>query len=91
MEQNFREEKARSDNVMEKEAERCRRCYDTLEDMVAGEGSLVSLASIAVISSLGYADWRTPGDNWREGRPNLSSYYERLMTLAAFSETAPDF
>ncbi len=91
MEQNHREEASRSNAVLQREAERCRRCYDTLEKMVVGEGDTVSLASIAVISSLGYANWRAPEDDWRDGRPSLESYYDHLMQRPAFSDTAPAF
>ena len=91
VEKNHREEESRSSAVLTREGERCRRCYDTLEKMVTEQDDSVSLASIAVISSLGYADWRTPEDDWRQGRPNLESYYDRLMERPAFSETAPSF
>jgi glutathione S-transferase len=91
MENNHREEALRSSAVLDREGERCRRCYDSLEKMVAEQGDSVSLASIAVISALGYADWRAPTDEWRQGRPDLEAYYDRLMERTAFSETAPSF
>jgi glutathione S-transferase len=91
MENNHREEVFRSSAVLDREGERCRRCYDSLEKMVTEHSDSVSLASIAVISSLGYADWRAPEDEWRRGRPDLEAYYDRLMERTAFSETAPSF
>jgi glutathione S-transferase len=91
MENNHREEETRSSAVLTREGERCRRCYDTLEKMVTEQGDSVNLASIAVISALGYADWRAPTDEWRQGRPDLEAYYDRLMERTAFSETAPSF
>jgi glutathione S-transferase len=91
MENNHREEESRSSAVLTKEGERCRRCYDALEKMVPQQGDSVSLASIAVISALGYSDWRAPTDEWRQGRPNLESYFDRLMERTAFSQTAPAF
>ncbi|HJP50084.1 MAG TPA: glutathione S-transferase N-terminal domain-containing protein [Pseudomonadales bacterium] len=91
MEKNYREEKKRSALVLEKEAERSRRCYESLAEMVREESESVSLASIAVAASLGYAGWRTPEDNWREGRSGLESYYDRLMERPAFTETMPRY
>jgi len=91
MEKNQRESALRSESVLAKEAERGRRCYDRLEALVAKEGEEVTLASIAVISALGYANWRHPEDEWRINRPELKSYYDRLMVRDSFAETAPVF
>jgi glutathione S-transferase len=91
MEKNQRAQELRSEAVLDRESGRARRCYDALEDRVAGEGDAVTLASIAVVSSLGYANWRHPEDEWRNGRPHLGSYYDRLMARDAFAETAPRF
>lgn len=91
MEKNQREPALRSEAVLARESARARRCYDTLEEMVVGGSDAVTLASIAVISALGYADWRHPEDGWRIGRPGLEAYYERMMLREAFAETAPVF
>ncbi len=97
MEKNFREEDKRSDAVLKREAARCERCYDALEKKISqlqyqssGEPA-VTLASIAVISALGYASWRTPEDEWQSGHPKLKEYFDQLMTRPAFAETAPEY
>ncbi len=91
MEKNQRPEELKSEFVMTRETDRSKRCYDTLESMVGNESDSVTLASIAVIAALGYANWRHPEDDWSNGRPQLAAYYDRLMLREAFAETAPVF
>tara|TARA_B100000315_G_scaffold14038_1_gene13047 strand:- start:2362 stop:2943 length:582 start_codon:yes stop_codon:yes gene_type:complete len=90
-ENNQRQEQTRSPIVLEREQERSKRCYDALEAIVRGEGKAVSVGTIAAIAALGYADWRAPEDGWREGRPTLHAYYDRIMKRPAFADTAPVF
>jgi len=90
MEKNQRDEKTRSDVVLAREAERSSRCYDRLNEMLEGASTEVSFASIAVISSLGYADWRNPEDEWRNSRGCLTAYFDQMMALPMFAETAPN-
>ena len=91
MEKNQRDATLRSEAVLTRESERSSRCYDRLEEMVAQTDEAVTLASIAVISALGYADWRNPEDEWRSGRAQLTACYNRLMERESFAETAPVF
>lgn len=91
MEKNQRDPALLSAAVLARESERARRCYDYLEEMVVRTGDAITLASIAVVSSLGYANWRHLEDEWRTDRPQLAAYYDRLMVREAFAETAPVF
>lgn len=91
MEKNQRDTALRSEAVLTRESERSRRCYDHLDKVVGQNGEAVTLASIAVISALGYADWRNPEDEWRSGRPLLTAYFDALMQQPSFAETAPVF
>ncbi len=88
-ENNQRPEETRSEFVIDRERARSARCYDSLEALVESEGDQVTLANITVVAALGYADWRAAEDEWREGRPVLTSYFERWMKRSAFAETAP--
>ena len=90
-EKNQRAEKYQSKHVLERETARSKRCYDALEKVIGTEGEPITLASIALIAALGYADWRAPEDDWRGERPNLLAYFDRLMERPAFAETAPSF
>ena len=90
-ENNQREENLRSTAVLEREKGRSARCYDALNQAVADEGESITLASIAIVAALGYADWRASEDDWRGLRPELTAYFDRLMARPAFAETAPSF
>ncbi len=89
MEKNQRDEATRSDAVLEKEANRSARCYDRLNVLLEGASLDVNLASIAVVSCLGYADWRNPEDEWRQNSPALVAWFDQMMELPAFADTAP--
>jgi glutathione S-transferase len=91
METNQRNEALRSRELITRENNRRTRCYDRLVDLVVNAGDQVTLASIAIISALGYADWRAAEDDWRHGRDRLLEYYDRFMARSAFAETAPKF
>ena len=82
-----REAALRSQAALDKEAARTRTCYDALEAVAGEQGDAVNLGTIAVVAALGYADWRTPEDAWRDGRPKLEAWYERSMRRPAFAET----
>ena len=90
-ENNQRDENLRSAAVVERETARATRCYDALNQAVADDGESITLASIAVVAALGYADWRAAEDAWRSARANLAAYFDRLMARPAFAETAPSF
>ena len=78
-----------SSGVIAKEATRANRCYDALEAKIAECGDGLDLGTTAVIAALGYADWRHPGDEWRQGRPKLASWLEAMSGKPAVHETKP--
>lgn len=91
MEINQRVEALRSSELIAREGARRTRCYDRLADLVVNTDEQVTLASMAIISALGYADWRAAEDDWRQDRGRLLEYYDRFMSRPSFSETAPNF
>ncbi len=52
------------------------RTLDLLEGEVAQPPTDISIGDAALGCALGYLDFRFPGDNWREGRPNLTRWYD---------------
>lgn len=82
-----REDGEKSQGVIDKEAGRAARSYDTLESMVDGFGDEVHMGLMSVVAALGYADWRHPDDNWRDGRPKLTAWYETMMKRPAMEAT----
>ncbi len=91
LENNQRKENERSETILEREQSRTARCLDRLNELTTEFEKEVTLATIAVVSALGYANWRTPEDNWERGRDNLKTYFEHFMARQAFAETAPVF
>ncbi len=91
LENNQRSENERSTKILARECSRTTRCLDRLDELTHDSKRDVTLASIAVISALGYTSWRAPEDNWAEGRNNLNSYFEHFMKRRSFAETAPVF
>ena len=89
MEKNQRDEASRSVAVLKKEADRSARCYDRLNELLDGASTDINFASIAVVSCLGYADWRNPEDDWRKSSPALVTWFDKMMEIPLFAETAP--
>lgn len=86
-----RDKEHQSADLLAREQSRANSCYDRLNVLVADEGEQITLATIAVISALDYADWRHAEDGWRHGRDALATYYERISQRPAFAETAPKY
>ncbi len=89
--ENRREEGERSAGFIHKETARANRTYDALENLVDKFGDNLHLGLISAVASLGYADWRHPGDQWRSGRPKLAAWFEETMKRPAVDETKPIF
>jgi len=49
----------------------------------------VDIATIALACALGYIDLRFGDENWREGRPNLTTWYDAFSKRPSVQETAP--
>ena len=86
-----RDPSEQSPGEIAKEADRARRCYDELEARLPHFEDKMHMGSFAAVASLGYADWRHPGDNWRNGRSALADWFERMMQRPAMAETKPIF
>ena len=80
-----------SPTVLKTETDRIARCYDALDARLSGQPATFNLATIAAVSALGYANWRGADDNWREGRPGLTAWYDAMMQNKDVAETAPVF
>jgi glutathione S-transferase len=89
--ENRRDPSEQSPGLIEKEAARAARCYDELAGLVERFDGQVSMDKATVVASLGYADWRHPGDGWRDGRPKLAAWFEEMMKRPAMADTKPIF
>ena len=86
-----REDGKNSQGFIDKELARANRTYDALENLVVKFSDDLHLGLISTVASLGYADWRLPGDEWRSGRSKLTVWYEEIMKRPAMDETKPIF
>jgi glutathione S-transferase len=90
--ENRRENAAeRSRNVIDLEHARAVRCYDALQSRAASFGATLDMATITTLCCLGYADGRHRADNWRDGRPELATWYERTAQEPATAASTPTF
>ncbi|MFP6773960.1 MAG: glutathione S-transferase family protein [Alphaproteobacteria bacterium] len=86
-----RETGEQSPGVIAKETGRANRCYDALESRLGGQAAVLNVGTIAVVASLGYADWRHAEDDWRGGRPGLAGWFGEMMKNGDVAETHPIF
>lgn len=89
--ENRRDASERSPGMLAKEAVRSKRCYNELEGRLGGQPADLNLATIAAVTALGYADWRHPDDNWRQGRGDLTAWFEAMMQHDMVADTHPKF
>ena len=83
----------RSPGVIALETTRTNRVADALEREVAGGGWALDAPPdaprITLGCLLGYAEMRHRAWTWREGRPALSAWFDRLAARPSFAATVP--
>ena len=86
-----READEQSPGVITLEHERALRCYQTLDAWVPDlpESENLEMHGITTVAALGYADWRHPGDDWRECAPSLAHWYQIASQYPFAIETKP--
>lgn len=86
--ENRREPALRSAAFMDTENRRVARCYDALEERIGNLGERFDMGAISVLTALAYADYRMPGDAWRDTHPKLAAWFEGLQSRPSVAETA---
>lgn len=89
--ENRRDPAIQSPDAIEKEAARAQHCYDALDSLVDRFDHQIDMGTITAVASLGYADGRHPGDDWRKGRPKLAAWFETMMQRPAMANSKPSF
>lgn len=83
----------RSAAVTARQMEKVGRSLDRLEQRCADrtwlDGDEISLGDISVGIALGYLDLRFPSLGWRQDRPALTAFAERLFQRPSFVDTVP--
>jgi glutathione S-transferase len=81
----------RAVEAIAREAERVNRAADALQEAVARDAYAgpLNAAQIVLGTALGLVKPRLPIWKWREGRPDLSRWYDAIATRASFRATEP--
>jgi len=78
-------------DIIAKETVRARRTADALEIAIA-DGAFagaINAAQIVLGTALGLVDVRMLSWQWREGRPRLSAWYDKIAARPSFCGTVP--
>lgn len=78
-----------SKDWIERQKKAVGRSLDALEKAADSLSGDTTMAQIACGCALGYLDFRFPGDDWREGRANLTKWYEGFSKRQSMQETVP--
>lgn len=64
-------------------------CLGEMEKQAESYGDAVNIGTIAVGCALGYHDFRFGEEQWRNGRPKLTKWYEQFSARPSMAQTAP--
>jgi glutathione S-transferase len=75
--------------LMEVEHARAARCFDFFDGDPALLSDGIRIAQIALGCSVGFADVFLDDFDWRDGRPNLSAWYDNFLDRPSMGSTMP--
>ncbi len=85
-----RPKELQSKDWIERQKKAIHRSLDALEQsMSALDTGQLSIAQIAAGCALGYLDFRKPIDDWRNGHPKLTKWYEEFSKRPSMQATVP--
>jgi len=79
----------RSPGWIERQWRAATRGLDQVEREVDDFDERLDLGQIGIACAIGIIDFRNPDCGWRETRPNLSAWWDRLMERPSFADTVP--
>ncbi|MDP6705933.1 MAG: glutathione S-transferase family protein [Alphaproteobacteria bacterium] len=87
----FRDEGERSPSLFDYESERCRRCFDALENLAGQLTDRVRLAEISLATALLASDSSEAilKDDWRQDRPALAAWFDAFRSRPSIRATLP--
>jgi len=65
------------------------RACDALEAEAAALPLEPTIGTLAILSTLGYLDFRFGQEDWREGRPALTAWFDKASQRDSYRRTAP--
>ncbi|WP_158045149.1 glutathione S-transferase N-terminal domain-containing protein [Skermanella pratensis] len=84
-----RPEQFRSSDWMERQRRAVARSLDQLEKEADRLGTRADIGALAVLAALGYLDFRFGHEDWRQGRPALSAWFDQASARGSFAATKP--
>lgn len=75
--------------ALAKQREVCGRALDAFEAEVERFAPPFTLDQLTLGCGLGFLDFRFPTDQWREGRPRLTRWFEAVASRPCLSSTMP--
>ena len=84
-----RPESIRFQWLMEVEHARAARCFDSFEKNSALLSNQTHLSQIALGCTIGFADVLIEDFDWRDGRPNLTAWYDEFSKRPSMLATMP--
>ncbi|MCW2243976.1 glutathione S-transferase C-terminal domain-containing protein [Azospirillum canadense] len=79
----------KSPNWMERQRRAVTRALDVLEAEAAGLGDTPTIGTLALLVALGYLDFRFGHEDWRQGRPALTRWFESMSARDSYRRTEP--
>ena len=74
---------------MARQKEKVERALDALEEKAGALEGPITIGSVAAGCALGYLDFRFAGEDWRDGRPKLTAWYEGFQARPSMAATVP--
>jgi len=85
----LRDEGKKSESMINHQAKAIRHALDAFEGEVEAFDEDPTIGTITLGVALGYLDFRAPEDDWRDGRPNLTTWYETFLARPSMQATIP--
>lgn len=74
---------------MARQKEKVARALDALEEKAGALEGSITIGTIAAGCALGYLDFRFADEDWRDGRPKLTAWYEGFQARPSMAATVP--
>lgn len=69
---------------------RCMDICDAAADELATTDGPITIAEVAIGAGLGWVDFRFPDFGWRNDRPALADWFDRISDRPSFAQTVPN-
>jgi len=88
--ESFRSEKRQSKGWIDKQLGKMNAGLDVIEGLAADFGEDTNIGILSTAAALSWFEMRSVGEDWRKGRPYLTSWMDRFSQNDFFKETGCD-